>query len=95
MKAGRLSSVTAQAALDAIERERAESVARTTRSERRTGGDMMRLLPQSAELYRDAVRNLNGTLTEPAERQEARALIAELLGRQVTIRQEGEASTRG
>jgi len=35
---------------------------------------------QSAHLYREAVRNLNTTLTEPVERQEARALIAELLG---------------
>ena len=46
-------------------------------------------VPQSAQLYREAVRNLNTTLTEPVERQEARALIAELLGGHVKIRQEG------
>jgi hypothetical protein len=45
-------------------------------------------VPQSTHLYREAVRNLNTTLTE---RQEARALIAELLGGHVKIRQEGEA----
>jgi hypothetical protein len=48
-------------------------------------------VPQSAQLYRAAVRNLNTTLTAPVERQEARALIAELLGGHVKIRQEGEA----
>ena len=49
------------------------------------------MVPQSAQLYREAVRNLNSTLTEPVERQEARALIAELLGGAVKVRQEGEA----
>jgi hypothetical protein len=34
---------------------------------------------QSAHLYREAVRNLNTTLTEPVERQEARALIGSLV----------------
>ncbi len=48
-------------------------------------------VPQSAQLYRKAVRNLNTTLTEPVERQEARALIAQLLGGHVKIRQESEA----
>jgi hypothetical protein len=38
-------------------------------------------VPQSAQLYREAVRNLNTILTEPVERQEARVLIAELLGK--------------
>ena len=49
------------------------------------------MVPQSAQLYREAVRNLSSTLTEPVERQEARALIAELLGGTVKVRQEGEA----
>jgi hypothetical protein len=48
-------------------------------------------VPHSAQLYREAARNLNTTLTEPVERREARALIAELLGAHVKIRQEGEA----
>ncbi len=48
-------------------------------------------VPQSAQLYREAVRSLNTTLTEPVERQEARALIAQLLGGHVKIRQESEA----
>jgi hypothetical protein len=42
-------------------------------------------------LYRTAVRDLNSTLQDPTERAEARALIAELLGRQVRIRQGGAA----
>ena len=37
------------------------------------------------------MRDLNSTLRDPTERAEARALIAELLGRQVRIRQDGAA----
>ena len=48
-------------------------------------------IPQSAALYRAAVRDLNSTLKDSTERVEARALITELLGRQVRIRQDGEA----
>jgi hypothetical protein len=33
-------------------------------------------VPQSAQLYREAVRNLHTTLTEPVERQEAGAVYA-------------------
>ena len=51
----------------------------------------MTAIPQSAALYRAAVRDLNSTLQDPTERAEARALIAELLGRQVRIRQDGAA----
>jgi hypothetical protein len=51
----------------------------------------MKAIPQSAALYRAAVRDLNKTLTDPTERAEARALIAELLGQQVKIRQDGES----
>jgi hypothetical protein len=51
----------------------------------------MKVIPQSAALYRAAVRDLNSTLHDPTERAEARALIAELLGRQVRIRQDGAA----
>ena len=51
----------------------------------------MTAIPQSAALYRAAVRDLNSTLKDPTERAEARALIAELLGRQVRIRQDGAA----
>lgn len=40
----------------------------------------MRILPKTAELYRRAVRDLQGTLKEPAERLEARVLIFELTG---------------
>jgi len=49
------------------------------------------MVPQSARLYREAVRNLSTTLSEPVERQDARALIAELLGGTLKVRQEGEA----
>jgi len=53
--------------------------------------------PQSAQLYREAVRNLN-TTRKPVERQDARVLIAELLGghRQATdscLTQGGPLST--
>ena len=51
----------------------------------------MKVIPQSAALYRVAVRDLNSTLRDPTERAEARALIAELLGQQVRIRQDGGA----
>lgn len=51
----------------------------------------MQPIPQSAALYRAAVRDLNSTLQGPTECAEARALIAELLGRQVRIRQDGVA----
>ena len=39
----------------------------------------------------DGVRNLGATVTDPDERNEARALIAELLGGQVRVRKEGDA----
>jgi hypothetical protein len=52
----------------------------------------MKVIPQSAALYRAAVRDLNSTLHDPTERAEARAFIAELLGRQVRIRQDGAAA---
>jgi len=52
----------------------------------------MKVISQSAALYRAAVRDLNSTLHDPPERAEVRALIAELLGRQVRIRQDGAAS---
>jgi len=51
----------------------------------------MKVIPQSAALYRAAVRDLNSTLHDLTERAEARALIADLLGRQVRIRQDGAA----
>ncbi len=91
VKKGRLSSVAAQAALDAIERERAELVFRASRDDRRVFEEAMKAIPQSAALYRAAVRDLNSTLKDPTERAEARALIAELLGQQVRIRQDGGA----
>lgn len=91
VKKGRLSSVAAQAALEAIERERAELVIHASRDERRVFEEAMKGIPQSAALYRAAVRDLNSTLRDPTERAEARALIAELLGKQVRIRQDGAA----
>jgi hypothetical protein len=91
VKKGRPSSVAAQAALDAIERERTELVFHASRDERRVYEEAMKVIPQSAALYRAAVRDLNSTLRDPTERAEARALIAELLGRQVRIRQDGAA----
>jgi hypothetical protein len=91
MKQGRLSSPAAQAALHAIEHERAELVFRASRDERRVYEEAMKAIPKSAALYRAAVRDLNSTLKDPTERAEARALIAELLGRQVRIRQDGAA----
>ena len=39
----------------------------------------MKVIPQSAALYRAAVRDLNSTLHDPMERAEARARIAELV----------------
>ena len=91
VKRGRLPSVAAQAALQAIERERAELVFHASRDERRVYEEAMKVIPQSAALYRAAARDLNSTLRDPTERAEARALIAELLGRQVRIRQDGAA----
>jgi site-specific DNA recombinase len=90
-KKGRLSSLAARAALDAIEYERAELVSRASRDDRRIYEEAMKAIPQSAALYRAAVHDLNKTLTDPTERAEARALIAELLGQQVKIRQDGES----
>ena len=52
---------------------------------------IVRVISQSAQLYRAAVRTLNATLSETSERQEARALVAELLGGQVKVRKEGDA----
>jgi hypothetical protein len=85
-------SSAAQSAFDAIEHERVELVSRASRDERRVCEEAMRAIPQSAALYRAAVSDLNSTLKDPTERAEARALIAEPLGRQVRIRQDGEAA---
>jgi hypothetical protein len=73
-------TLAARAALDAIEHERAELVSRGSRDDRRIYEEAMKAIPQSAALYRAAVRDLNKTLTDPTERAEARALISELLG---------------
>ena len=51
----------------------------------------MKVIPQSAALYRAAVRDLNSTRHDPTERAQAHTLIAELLGRHVRIRQDGVA----
>lgn len=91
MSAGTLSPSVTRAALDTLERERAERSAGAARRDQKAGADVIRLIPQTAELYREAVRNLNATLTEPAERLQARMLIAEMLGGEVKVRQEREA----
>jgi len=62
-----------------------------THQERKASADIFRILPHGAKLYREAVRELNTTLTESSERPEARALIRELLGSHVMVRQEGAA----
>lgn len=90
-KTGKLSATVVHAALEAIERERAELPSSVSRAKGKASAEILRMIPQSAQLYRDAVRNLTATFTEPAERQQARALIAELLGGQVRVRQEGKA----
>jgi len=91
LKTGAISPTIAQAGLDTIDRERAELLSTVARRERKNGAEIIRVIPQSAQLYREAVRNLNMTLTETADRQEARALVAELLGGQVKVRQQGGA----
>ena len=55
MKKGRLSS---GAALDAIERERTELAFQASRDERRVYEEAMKVIPQSAALYRAAVHDL-------------------------------------
>jgi hypothetical protein len=47
------------ATLDAIERERAELVFHASQDERRVYEEAMKAIPQSAVLYRAAVRDLN------------------------------------
>lgn len=88
---GGISSTVAQAGWGALDRERAEALSRASREQRQSGANIIRILLHNARLYRTAVRTLSATLTEPSERQEARALFAELLGGQVKVRKEGEA----
>jgi hypothetical protein len=57
VKQGRLSPPAAQAALDAIEHERAELVFRASRDERRVFEEAMKMIPQGAALYRAAARS--------------------------------------
>ena len=90
LKAGKLMPAVAQAALDTVERRRTE-VSGASRREHKAIADVVCLLPQAARVYRDATRNLNATLIEPEDRAEARALIGDLVGGRVVIRQEGEA----
>jgi len=90
LKAGKLMPTVAQAALDTVERQRAEASS-ASRHEHKAVADVVRLLPQAARLYREAACNLNATLSESEDRAEARALIGDLLGGRVVIRQEGKA----
>ena len=72
-KAGRLSAIAAQGAREAIEAQRAELMFRATRDERKATDEILRIIPQGAELYRAAVRNLNSTLkTQPSAARLAR-----------------------
>ena len=80
-KAGTLSPAVAKAALDAVERQRADILAASTRRHQKAGADIIRAIPQAAELYRSAVRNLSATLADPDDRTQARTLIAEMLNR--------------
>ena len=75
---------------DTVARQCAE-VSSASRHEHKTVADVVRLLPQAARVYRDAARNLNATLSEPEDRAEARALIGDLIGGRVVIRQKGKA----
>ena len=43
-------------------RKRAELASNAARSDRKASVDIIRMIPQSAQLYREAVRNLNTTL---------------------------------
>jgi hypothetical protein len=88
--AGALTPSVALAALDALECERA-ALSNTAFEDQKISADVIRIIPRTAELYRTAVRNLTATLTEREERLQARALVSELLGGKVTVRQEGEA----
>jgi hypothetical protein len=88
--AGTLSPNVAQAAVDTLERDRALRANALCR-DRQTGAAIGRVIPQTAELYRAAVRNLASTLTAREKRLQARALVAELPGGKVSVRKEGEA----
>jgi hypothetical protein len=90
LKAGKLAPTVAQAALDTVTRQCAEASS-ASRYEHKAVADVVRLLPQAVRVYRDAARNLNATLSEPEDRAEARALIGDLIGGRVVIRQEGKA----
>jgi hypothetical protein len=90
LKAGKLAPTVAQAALDTVARQRAEASS-ASRYEHKAVADVVRLLPQAVRVYRDAARNLSATLSEPEDRAEARALIGDLIGGRVVIRQEGKA----
>jgi len=86
MQAGTLSPVAGKAALDVLERDRAELIDTARRGEAKAGGNVVRMLPQTAEIYRAAVRDMQNTLKEPSDRLQARALIFELLGGKVPLR---------
>ena len=92
MQAGTLSPAAGKAALDILERDRAELIDTARRGEAKAGGNVVRMLPQTAEIYRAAVRDLQGTLKEPSDRLQARALIFELLGGKVPLRPAESAS---
>jgi hypothetical protein len=87
LKTGAISPTIAQAGLDTIDSDRAEVLSSAARPQRKIGDGLTRVIPERAQLYRAAVRALNA-LTETSERQEARELVAELLGGQVKVRKE-------
>jgi len=88
---GMISASVAQAGLDTIDRERADLVSSATRQQRTKRAEIVRLIPRNAAAYRTPVRNRSATVTDPDERNEARELIAELLGGKVRVRKEGDA----
>jgi len=88
---GMISASVAQAGLDTIDRERADLVSSATRQQLTKRAEIVRLIPRNAAAYRTAVRNRSATVTDPDERNEARELIAELLGGKVRVRKEGDA----
>lgn len=86
MKAGTLSALAADAAIAALERQRLEIVDSVSRRDRTALTSVVKLLPQTAQIYRAALRDLQSTISEPSERLAARTLIFELLAGKVSLR---------
>jgi site-specific DNA recombinase len=90
LKSGTLSPVVAQAAIAAAESERGTMTAAQQGKSDKSAAKVIEMLPRVADQFRLMVDQLPGIDMLPAERIEARALIAEMIGGKPKVMPKGD-----